>query len=499
MTNTAPRHSLGFATDGSEELLPLGVVLAHHAAEDPDRPALTTEGRTWTRAQLDARSTQRARMLAARGVQAGDFVTLALPNGLEFYETTFAIWKLGAIPNVVSHKLPDVELHAIIDLVDPSLVVGVDPARLGGRRGVPAGVPLDQTLSTEPLPAIVARSWKAMTSGGSTGRPKVILDGMDSTFNIRSPLMLQQPGDVALNPGPLYHNAPFISMMSVLASGGHVVDMPRFDAESALELIGRHKVQWVNFVPTMLHRMMRLPDEVRAKADLSSLRVMFHMAAPCPAWLKEAWIDWIGAERIYELYAGTERQGATVIRGDEWQAKRGSVGRCAPGYSLRILDEDRSELPVGEIGEIYFLPDAGQGATYSYIGADPKTAGAWESLGDLGWLDEDGYLFLADRRTDLILSGGANIYPAEVEAALDSHPEVQSSAVIGLKDDDLGRKVHALVQRREGSTLDAEALLSFLGLQLARYKVPRSIEFTDQPLRDDAGKVRRSALAAERE
>ena len=479
-------------------MIPIGQLLAHHAAIDPHRPAVTYGDEVVSRAELDARSTRRARMLREAGIGLGDVVTVALPNGLEFYETTFALWKLGAIPNIVSAKLPDAELGAIVQLADPKLVIGVEPARLPGRSVLPSGVAADASLSAEALEPAVSPHWKAMTSGGSTGRPKIIVDHMPGVYSPDAAALLQQPGDVLLNPGPLYHNAPFASMMTGLFTGAHVVEMGRFDASEALRLIGRHRVQWVNFVPTMMNRIWKLPEEERSAADMSSLRIVFHMASACPEWLKAAWIDWLGPDRIFELYGGTERQGMTIISGREWLERRGSVGRVAPGSRMRVLNAEGHDCAPGEIGEIYFLPEAGRNATYHYIGADAKAAGEWESLGDLGRMDADGYLYLVDRRTDLILSGGANVYPAEVEAALDGHDEVLSSAVVGLPDDDLGQRVHAIVQRREGSTLSTADLLAHVGRNLARYKVPRSVEFVTTPLRDDAGKARRSALRDER-
>ena len=474
--------------------VPLGQLPAHHAARDPHRPAITFGDEVVTRAGLEARANRRARLLAAHGVGHGDMVTIALPNGLELYETTFALWKLGAIPAMVSSRLPDIELGQIVQLADPKLVVGVDPGRLPGRTVLPAGLAVDPSLSAEPLEPAVSPHWKAMTSGGSTGRPKIIVDHMPGVYDPETPGLFQQVDDVLLNPGPLYHNAPFGLIHAGLFTGGHVVEMGRFDAAEALRLIGRHGVQWVNFVPTMLARIWKLPPEERQAADMSSLRVVFHMASACPVWLKEAWIDWIGPDRLFELYGGTERQGLTIITGREWLERKGSVGKVQPGASMKVMRPDGEDCAPGEIGEIYFLPDAGRNATYHYIGADAKTAGEWESLGDLGHMDADGYLYLADRRTDLILSGGANIYPAEVEAALDAHPEVLTSAVVGLPDDDLGQRVHAIVQRREGSEIGAADLIAHLEQRLVRYKIPRSIEFSDTPLRDDAGKVRRSAL-----
>jgi bile acid-coenzyme A ligase len=479
-------------------LIPMGQLPAHHAARDPRRPAITLGEIALTRQGLEVRANRRARALRGHGVGLGDFVTVALPNGFELYETTFALWKLGAIPNMVSSKLPDDELGAIVQLADPRLVIGVEPSRLPGRSVVAAGVAVDQTLSAEPLETAISPHWKAMTSGGSTGRPKIIVDHMAGAVDPETPNMLQQLDDVLLNPGPLYHNAPFGLTHSGLFRGAHVIEMGRFDAGEALRLIERHKVQWVNFVPTMMARIWKLPAEERLAADVSSLRVVFHMASPCPVWLKAEWTDWIGPEKLFELYGGTEGQGITVITGEEWLEHRGSVGKVWEGAAMRVLDADGKDCPPGQIGEVYFRPDAGRNSTYHYIGAEAKATGEWESLGDLGHVDADGYLYLADRRTDLILSGGANIYPAEVEAALDSHPDVLTSAVVGLPDDDLGQRVHAIVQPREGAELSQEMLVGHLERRLVRYKIPRSFEFSATPLRDDAGKTRRSTLREQR-
>ena len=474
--------------------IPMGRLPAYHAARNPKAPAVTLGGETLSRQDLDIRSNRRARQLAAEGVRPGDLVTLALPNSLEFYETTFAIWKLGATPNVVSHKLPDAELEAIVALADPRVVVGVDPARLPGRTARPAGAPLDESLSAEPMPDVPPAHWKAMTSGGSTGRPKIIVDHMPSLWDPGQNVLSQAVEDTVLNPGPLYHNAPFICTHYSLFTGGHVVDMVKFDALKALELIDQYGVTWVNMVPTMMHRIWALPPEARARFSLKTLRVLYHMASMCPVWLKQAFIDWLGPDRIIELYGGAERQGTTIITGSEWLAHKGSVGKPQPGSRIRVLNETGEDCEPGEVGEIYFLPDAGAGSSYHYIGAEAKMREGWDSLGDLGWFDEDGYLYLADRRVDLIIVGGANIYPAEVEAALDAHPGVASSAVIGLPDADLGQRVHAIVQPRDGARLDPEEVMAFVGSRLARYKTPRSLEVVNEPLRDDAGKVRRSAL-----
>ncbi len=484
----------------SGEPVPMGRLPAHHARRDPRRPMFTQDGESISREAFDARTNKLARALAASGVKQGDFVTIALPNSIAFYETTFALWKLGAVPNPVSARLPDAEFQAIVDLVQPRLVVGGDPARLTGHAMRPTGTALDETLSAEPLPDAISPHWKAMTSGGSTGRPKVIVDHMPSEWDPNHTAMQMRVDDTLLNPGPLYHNGPFAFMHMGLFAGGHVVNMVRFDPLQTIEAVERHKVTWLYTVPTMMHRIWQLPEADKARVDLSSLHTVLHVAAACPVWLKERWIEWLGPEVIFEVYGGTERQGGTTITGTEWLAHKGSVGTPFPGTSVKIVGEDGNPAPTGEVGEIYFLPDGGKNSTYHYLGAEGKALGEWESIGDLGYLDADGYLYLVDRRTDLIISGGANIYPAEVEAALDAHPDVQSSVAIGLPDVDLGHKVHAIIQLRPEARgrIGADEMRTFVETRLVRYKVPRSFEFVEEALRDDAGKVRRSALRAER-
>jgi bile acid-coenzyme A ligase len=275
----------------------------------------------------------------------------------------------------------------------------------------------------------------------------------------------------------------------------------KFDAEETLRLIAENRVQWVNFVPTMMHRIWALPDEVRNRYDVASLQIVFHMAAPMPPWLKEKWIEWLGPEKIWELYGGTERQGACVISGVEWMAHKGSVGKIGETAKLRIIGEDGNDVPVGQIGEIYFLPNDGAGSTYHYLGAEPKRRpDGWESLGDIGHLDEDGYLYLGDRLADMVLRGGANIYPAEVEAAVSAHPDVRSCVVVGLPDSEFGQRVHAILELDEKA--DAQAIADgmgdFLSDRLSRYKHPESFELSHTPVRDDSGKVRRSLLRDER-
>lgn len=488
------------AAAASPSLIPMGDLLAYHASKNPTASAVTFNDVTVSYAELDARANRKARQLAELGVSEGDVVTIAVPKSLEFYETVFAIWKLGATPNSVSAKLPAAELRAIVELAKPRLIVGEENARVEGWDFLPAGASPGEDLSADPLPAKISPRWKIMTSGGSTGRPKLIVDRKPSAYDPSAASVGQTLGYTILNPGPMYHNSPFVVSFQCLFTGGHVVELERFDPLRALELIERYKVNWVNLVPTMMSRIWKLPPEQRDSFDLSSLKAVWHMASVCPQWLKQAWIDWLGPDRIFELYGGTELMGVTVITGREWLLHKGSVGKIQPGSRMRILDEQGNECAPGEIGEIYFLPESGQSSTYEYIGAEAKAVGEWETYGDLGYVDEDGYLYIADRRTDMIVSGGANIFPAEVEAALDRHPDVRSSIVIGLPDADLGQRAHAIVQIAEDARerVNADDLRAFLSDRLVRYKLPRSFEFAHENLRDDAGKARRSKLRDER-
>lgn len=473
-------------------LTPIGEICARLAADDPDRPAIVCGETTRSRAELELVSNRLARAYGELGVRAGDLVTVALPNGVEFYESCLAIWKLGATPQPVSWRLPERERQQIIELARPRLVVGTDGQDVAAH--VPAGFEPESSLPDGPLPTRVSPSWKAMTSGGSTGRPKLIVSADPGAFDLdRRPLEMQ-PHQVHLVSGPLYHNAPFLSFYGLFL-GQQLVVLERFDAQQALSAIGKYRVGYAQFVPTMLHRMWRIVEPDPSRYDLTSLEIVWHLAAPCPAWLKRVWIDLLGPERLWELYGATEGQAATYIRGDEWLEHPGSVGRPGRG-EIKVFDPEGNEVAPGQIGELFLRPDEGATATYRYIGAEARRLpGGWESVGDIGWIDRDGYVYLSDRRTDLILSGGANVYPAEVEGAILEHPQVLSCVVVGLPDEDLGQSVHAVVQCDQ--PVEEDDLRRFVSERLVRYKNPRTYRFVGTSLRDDAGKVRRGAVREE--
>ncbi len=470
------------------------------AEESGPDPALTFDGRTYDYAELGRITNRLARHFIDLGVQQGDFVTIAEPNGVQFITSTIACWKMGAIPQPVSARLPNMELESIVELAESSLVVGVD---VEGRTSLPLGFEPPKKLDDSPLADCISPSWKAPTSGGSTGRPKLIVSGDPSIYSPTlaglGSLVGAAAGETMAMPGPLYHNGPFIWTCSALFAGGHVALLPRFNAEATLQLVADTKASAIYLVPTMMQRMWKLADDIKYSYDLSSLTRAVHLAEPCPPWLKEAWIEWIGADNLWELYGGTEGQMFTFLSGTEWLEHRGSVGKPVSG-EVKICDDDGNELAAGETGDVWMRWVGRDTPTYRYIGAEAETRDGWECLGDIGRMDEAGYLYLSDRKGDMILVGGANIYPAEIEAAINAHPQVQSCAVIGLPDEDKGNLVHAIVQVSpdDSKALDERELLAFLAERLVRYKIPQSFEWTDQPMRDDAGKVRRSALQQER-
>ena len=477
-------------------ILSYGRALSRNAERNGEAVAFVHDGQATTHAELEAGANRLARAYARLGVVEGDFVTIALPNGVEFVESLFACWKLGATPQPMSPQLPRHERDAIIELVDPKLIVGALAGEREGRVVLARGCDASAD-ELKVLPDRVSRYRMAICSGGSTGCPKVIVDHIPGQLDPKAAFHGLGPGASILVPGPLCHSGPLINCLTILLGGGKVVNMSRFDAAGALGLIEEHRLQLAIFVPTMLLRIWKLPEEQRNAFDLSSIHRVISSSASLPDWLQREWIDWIGPDRVWEAYGGSERIGGTIISGREWLKKPGSVGCVSEGRKLKIVDPEGKPLAPGEIGDIYCLPPGGPGSTYHYLGAEPRRLeDGWETLGDMGYLDDDGYLFLADRRTDLIISGGLNVYPAEVEGAIESHSGVVSCAVIGLPDEDLGATIHAIVQVT--FPIGDDELRSHLRDRLVRYKIPRSFEFVRDAVKDDAGKVRRAALRAER-
>ena len=483
--------------DVTPGVAPIGTQISALAALAPDEPAVTCDGLTLTRAELDRSTNRLARAYAERGVGIGDYVTMVLPNSVEWIQAAVACWKLGAVPQPLSARLPDPELQGLLELRPPALLVGREHPDLPS---VPAGFVPDPALSDAALPEAVSPVWKSMGSGGSTGRPKLIESGGDSRIPaaIGFPLGAQE-GDTTLVPIPLSHNTGFTTATIALLMRHHLVVMSRFDPHEFLRLIGDHRATFVMTVPTIMQRSLPVYHAEPGRYDLSSIRRMWHVGAPCPPAVKQAWIDLVGPEQLWELYGGTELQALTFISGDQWLAHRGSVGVVVAG-EMKVLDDDGNPCPPGVVGEIYMRPSPGSAPTYRYVGATAKSRDGWDSLGDLGYFDSDGFLYLSDRRVDMFTVGGRNVYPAEIEGALSAHPEVLSCLVVGVPDPnagDLGQVPYALVHAGDGSALDATGVREFLRERIAGYKIPHTVEFVDTPLRDDAGKARRSAVRAE--
>lgn len=471
----------------------MGSVLAEHARRFPDRVALRCEEEALTYPELQAAVERAAGELHRAGVGPGDIVAVALPNGIDFMVAVFAAWRLDAVPFPLAHHLPERERDALLALAAPALVVGASHPDWPGRhaeelRSAPPGDPLPPATGEHP--------WKVIGSGGSTGLPKLILAGVPATVDPSVPRYTVTTDDVVLVPGPLYHQGPFIFATAGLLTGGSVVIARRFDPAETLRLIERHRITWTFLVPTMTHRIWRLPQAVRDAADLSSLRLLFSTGAPWPTWLKQHWLAWLGPDRVIEWYGGTEEQGGLRITGQDAVDHPGSIGR-ADG-DTRVLAPDGSPAAPGEVGELVFR--ARPTGHHRLLGSGDAPPTEWRGYGDLAWIDEDGWVHLADRRTDLIVSGGVNVYPAEVEGALEAHPWVQGAVVVGLPDDDLGRYVHAVVHLDPAapSHRAEETLLAHLRDRIAGPKIPRRFEFVTTPLRDDAGKVRRSAIRDQR-
>ncbi|MFT5195192.1 MAG: bile acid-coenzyme A ligase [Candidatus Promineifilaceae bacterium] len=466
-------------------------------------PADTQQAQEFSWRTVVERSNQIARLLAQHGVDENSSVVIGLPNCPEHYLVSLAIWKLGALAIPLRSKQPRHERDQILELATPKVVVAdwdepdYTVLNLGDLQQA-------NHLSAEPLPDIIAQPGKAIASGGSTGRSKLIVAPAPWVGEEESPIweyMGFRPQMIHLMCGPLYHNAPYLFSHRGFFQGHTLILMERFDAAKAVDLIERHKVSFAYMAPIMMSRIAKLPGV--EQRNLRSMRTLLHTAAPCPPWLKHAWINLIGGENLLELFAATEAVGIVTIRGDEWLEHEGSVGRPVPGCEMRILDPHGNECPTGDVGEIFMRwTDPDREPSYSYIGSDPAKSGGdgFSSVGDLGWVDEDGYLFVADRRVDMIISGGANVFPAEVEAVLTEHEAIADVAVIGLLDEEWGKRVHAVVQFKDGvEQPDASALNSYCRDRLMVYKVPKSYDFVERLPRNSAGKLRRTALVGDRQ
>jgi bile acid-coenzyme A ligase len=469
------------------------------AAEQPERIALrfaALDGgeHAFTWLDLDRRSTQLAHAFAARGVAVGDRIALGVRNSPELITSILASWKLGATPVPVRWDLPEWERARVLTVIDARLEIGGDD--LPWLRATEAD---DATT----LPDAVSALAYGICSSGSTGMPKVILIDRPGIFEettgqpFPSSWREMPRPQVILVPAPLYHANGFLTLPCLLA-GDELIIMEKFDAARVIDVIERYRVSTFTATPTMLQRIADLPDI--DERDLSSIEWVLQGAAVIAPSLVHRMISLFGAEHFFMAYGMTEGLGLTALRADEWLAHPGSVGRGYRDTEIRILDERGQPVPHREIGEIFLKsPTSG---LYQYLGGAPRlatTADGFETAGDMGWVD-DGFLYIIDRRVDVIISGGANVYPAEVESAMIEHPGIADVVVIGLRDPEWGRRVHAVVEPFDPTAPPSAAdVIAYAKSRLAAYKIPKTVEFVDVIPRSEATKVSRSALIAERE
>ncbi|MFG2013431.1 AMP-binding protein [Actinomadura geliboluensis] len=499
-----------------------GVGFYQIAQNDPDRPAVLAPGGPVTYGELHAEVNRLSHALASIGLSPGDALATVLGNRREFLTVMLAAMQSGLYLVPVSRHLTAPEIGYILGDSGAKAVIteGEFAAAVSGAADE-AGVPAEGRVSADPAagyramaelcaahsadpPAKRQMGSVMLYTSGTTGRPKGVRRPLmdippEVLFEVMKQTLMRhlslEPGDdeVHLAIGPLYHSAPCVHALMSLSLGHAVVISARFGPEETLDLIQRYRVTNSLMVPTMFHRMLGLPEDVRARYDVSSLRQVFHTAAPIPKETKQRMMDWWGPV-LYEYYGSTESGPVVVAAPHEWLAHPGTVGRAVEGVQIKILDPEGAELPPGETGLIYASGQPG----FEYHDDPDKTAAAMRgdfyTPGDLGHLDEDGWLYMSDRRTDLIISGGVNIYPAEIESVLLQHPAVGDAVVIGVPDDDWGQLAVALVEPAEGAEAgDALAadLLAFCAPRLAKLKHPRRIEFRPALPRTPSGKLSR--------
>jgi long-chain acyl-CoA synthetase len=494
-----------------------GLAISYHARADPARVALVSEAGDRTFGELDRRANQLVRALRRRGIQAGDAIALIGSNRPEFVEVVAAAQRAGLRLTPVNWHLTGAEAGYIVDDCEAKALVAdarfaalaTTAARAAPRATVRLafGSEIDDFDDYEA--ALVAEDagdidnpvlgWSMLYTSGTTGRPKgVHRDQAPVSAKIASRMADYRPGDVHLCTGPLYHAAPLLFSLSVpLLCGVPVVLMDGWDAAECLRLIEARGVTHTHMVPTMFHRLLALPDDVRARADVSTLRYVIHGAAPCPVHVKARLIEWLGPV-VHEYYAATEGLG-TFVDSETWLRKPGTVGKPWPEDQVYVGDEEGRPVAPNQVGLVWLK--AATVGRFQYFKDDAKTESTYRgehfTLGDVGYVDEDGYLFLTDRTADVIISGGVNIYPAEIDAVLLDHPAVGDAATIGVPDDEWGEAVLAVVELRGGidATPDlSDELVGFCRERLAGFKCPRRIEFVDELPRQDNGKLYKRLL-----
>jgi long-chain acyl-CoA synthetase len=496
-----------------------------HAQLNPDKAAyqMAGSGEAITYRQLDAASNRGAQLFRSLGLRAEDHIALLVENSLRFMEICWAAQRSGLFYTAISTYLTDAEIAYIVRDCGAKVLIlsakaGRDIDRVVELCGPDvkiyvtgeAELPLpawDHAAAQQPATPIADEisGYDMLYSSGTTGRPKGVKPQFkNEPLGTINPLLVllcakmcgMSAETTYLSPAPLYHAAPLRFNIMSGALGGTSIIMEKFDPEQFLALIEKHRVTVTQVVPTMFVRLLKLPQDVRGRYDISSLKSVVHAAAPCPVDFKAAMIDWWGPI-LLEYYGGTEGNGITIVNSQEWLAHRGTVGRTLVG-EIKILDENGMPQPPREIGGVYFSG----GPVFAYHNDPQKTAGAytpegWSTLGDVGYLDEEGYLYLTDRKAYMIISGGVNIYPQEAENILITHPAVFDVAVFGVPNEEMGEEVKAVIQLAPGKVPDEstrEELIAFCQAKLSRLKCPRSIDFEAELPRTPTGKLMKRLL-----
>lgn len=495
----------------------------HHAETRPDHLAIIMgDGTTVTYSELAESINRFGHLFRAHDLRVGDHIAIMMENRAEFLQVCWAAQSSGLHYTPINSHLRTAEVQYILEDCEAKALLSSDAIDVATELDLAgldlclmAGSPaagfdsLSEALAGQPSTSIAdpAEGAEMLYSGGTTGRPKGVLKPMSAgplgdpqSLSVQTAQGIGMYGigtdTVYMSPAPLYHAAPIVYSMAVHRLGGTVVIMEKFDPQLALDLIERHRVDMAQLVPTMFSRMLRLPAEAREAADVSSLKMAIHSAAPCPIDVKKQMIEWWGPI-LLEYYSGTEGVGFAVIGSEEWLAHPGSVGR--PMSPVHILDDDGKEVPTGVPGTIYF---EGDGRKFEYHNDAEKTASVvndrgWMTLGDMGYLDEEGFLYLTDRKAHMIVSGGVNIYPQETEDVLLLHPAVADVAVIGVPDEDMGEQVKAVVELVDGTDQSDELraeLIAHCKEQLATYKCPVTVDVVDALPRDPSGKLYKRLL-----
>ncbi|MGC5245945.1 AMP-binding protein [Gordonia sp. DT219] len=465
-------------------------VFADRARTAPDQVLVTDTTGATTAGEIDERANRLARLLHKHHVQRDDLVEVALPNGVDFVVACLAIWRAGATPMPFEPAMRADERATLRELAQPTVVIGASASA-----SVPVVTESDALeVSAGRLPDIWSSSWKAPASSGSTGVPKIVVSQTPALVDPEAPVAAFVPRQAKqLVCSPLWHSTAFTYAFRGLTAGHTLVIEPHFDEHRFLRLVAEHRITWTVLSPPSIRRLLRLPESERHRHDLSSLESVLHLGARCPAPDKQALIAWLGAERVVEVYAGSESNGLTMATGSQWLHHPGTAGKPIGGTELEIRLRDGSVAAAGVAGTIWMR--RGSAPSYRYLGAPGRRrADGWDTLGDVGYVDDDGYLYVLDRESDIIRRGSDHLYPADVEQCLAELPGVDSAVAFAEAGPD-GRSQLSVTIETAAHTCPAELVAQYIERHFGAQWRPARIMFTDTPLRNDAGKIRRRAPA----